>query len=92
MSPPPLPCPCRSLLNEISILERRLQELRHSGPGGAGTQGEEEAAAARRWGGGTGSGTGPRGQMKRDREVHRLGLRGVADMPREVLSSIVQVS
>ena len=30
--------------------------------------------------------------MKRDREVHRLGLRGVADMPREVLSSIVQVS
>lgn len=30
--------------------------------------------------------------MRRDREVHRLGLRGVEDLSRDVLVDVVQVS
>lgn len=83
-------------MNEISVLERRVHELRHgTGPGAAGAVGEEAAALNALRGGGGGSGGTPEGhhrvRMKRDRELHRLGLRGVTDMSREVLSTVIQV-
>ena len=89
----------RSLLNEISVLERRVHELRYgTGPGAAGAAGEEATALNALRGGGTAAGGGGGGtseghrvRMKRDRELHRLGLRGVADMSREVLSTVIQV-
>ncbi|GAX85685.1 hypothetical protein CEUSTIGMA_g13100.t1 [Chlamydomonas eustigma] len=77
----------RSLLNEISILERRVMELRNSGPGSSGAAGEDatslRALQARRL-------TGGRDMIRRDKEVHRLGLRDVRDLSRDVLVEIVQ--
>ena len=49
----------RSLLNEISILEQRVHELRHSGAGGPGAAGEDAAAERALKGAG-----GPRGQIR----------------------------
>eukprot|EP00798_Chlamydomonas_sp_ICE-L_P019229 gene19229-25854_t len=77
----------RSLKREIDILERRMLQLRGQSGVGAGAEGGELTLAME------GVGRAPltsRERIRRDKELHRLKLHVVADMPRDVLADLVQ--
>ena len=76
----------------MDILERRLLAARGSSaaPGGAGAGAEGGELGLALEGVGRAPLTG-RDRIRRDRDLHRLKLLVVADMPRDVLVDLVQV-
>lgn len=87
----------RSLQRQVEILERQLaraKDLREEGAAGvagADAEANEQVLAAAASHGLQGSERlGTRDRIRRDREVHRLGLRHVEQLPRDVLVDLVQ--
>lgn len=86
------------LKREVEVLERRLAGLT-AGPAGSAAEGGEAALAHARAGGAAGAaGLGGGGmalstsaRIARDREVHRLRLKAVEGVPKDVLVELMQV-
>lgn len=77
-------------LGQVEILERKLAALRQGGEAGATAEAAEVALGAAAASRGATEALPLRDRIRRDREVHRLGLRHVEQLPRDVLVDLVQ--